>query len=287
MKRHTEYLGVWLVVGAFAVGLAQDSVPVPAPDAEVMLAAVSRDRSMLVGGIGPSRWMAQGSVWVEPLALINSSGDGKSLPCAAGSGKGCVKFARQYLSKPHTYTVISDPRAAVIQGAPATLSECYDFGGKGIYSGAPLQTSGIAASAADLFANSAGLRELNRAETGAVPKSLVALTEMELDSTQEVRLFALSIEGQDMVIVQRAYPDSERRKLIFAIGRIDQGRFHTLYWKKNTEDEQERVLGTVGLKSGRAFLVTAVSDPESQSFRVYGIRNGRLVLIFSGGGSSC
>jgi hypothetical protein len=30
-----------------------------------------------------------------------------------------------------------------------------------------------------------------------------------------------------------------------------------------------------------------VSDPESQTFRAYGIRDGRLRLVYSGGGSSC
>jgi hypothetical protein len=41
------------------------------------------------------------------------------------------------------------------------------------------------------------------------------------------------------------------------------------------------------MKSGRDFLITTVSDPESQSFRVYGMVSGRLALIYSGGGSSC
>jgi hypothetical protein len=50
---------------------------------------------------------------------------------------------------------------------------------------------------------------------------------------------------------------------------------------------EERVLGTIRLKSGRDFLITVVPDPESQSFRVYGIRDGHLALIYSGGGSSC
>jgi hypothetical protein len=47
------------------------------------------------------------------------------------------------------------------------------------------------------------------------------------------------------------------------------------------------VLGTIHMKSGRDFLITTVSDPDSQSFRVYGMVSGRLALIYSGGGSSC
>ena len=78
-----------------------------------------------------------------------------------------------------------------------------------------------------------------------------------------------------------------RYDFIFAIGTMDQGWFHILHLKKNTEDEAERVLGTIHLKSGRDFLITTVSDPESQWFRVYGIRDGHLTLIYEGGGSSC
>jgi len=110
--------------------------------------------------------------------------------------------------------------------------------------------------------------------------------------TKQLRLFALRLEGQDMFVIQRTFADIATQEngppeFIFAIGTMDQGRFHVLWWKQNTEDEEERLLGTIRLKSGREFLVTVVNDPESQSFRVYGIRDGQLLLIYSGGGSSC
>jgi hypothetical protein len=63
--------------------------------------------------------------------------------------------------------------------------------------------------------------------------------------------------------------------------------FHLDFWKKNTVDESEQILGIIHLKSGRDFLLTTVSDPESHFFRIYGIRDGHLTLVFSGGGSSC
>jgi hypothetical protein len=76
-------------------------------------------------------------------------------------------------------------------------------------------------------------------------------------------------------------------KFIFAIGSQENGRFQVLYWKDDIEDENEQVLGTIHLKSGRDFLITTISDPESQIFHVYGMRNGKLSLVYSGGGSSC
>jgi hypothetical protein len=63
--------------------------------------------------------------------------------------------------------------------------------------------------------------------------------------------------------------------------------FHLPYWKKNIDQENELVLGTIHLKNGRDFLVTTVSEPESQSIRIYGLKDGKLTLVFSGGGASC
>jgi hypothetical protein len=98
-----------------------------------------------------------------------------------------------------------------------------------------------------------------------------------------------SCPGQDLVLVQRndAEPADKSFKLIFAIGTADGGQFHLLHWKQNTDDEDEFVLGTVHLTKGRDFLITTVTDPEGQWFRVYGIRQGKLAMLYSGGGSSC
>jgi hypothetical protein len=86
--------------------LAQQPEPKPAQDADIMLAAVARDQSLLTGGIGPSNRLKQGKVAVEPMVRLTSAGEWKNVPCAPG-GKGCQKFEREYLSKPHSYTVIS------------------------------------------------------------------------------------------------------------------------------------------------------------------------------------
>jgi hypothetical protein len=288
-----SHLWIWLPLIASAAILVQHPVPAPSPEADVMLAAASRDESMLAGGIGSAKWTGRGTVVVEPLARLTPSGEWKSLPCATGDRKSCLKFEREYLSKPHAYVVITpDGKGATISAAPTTLSECYDFGGTGTYSGAPVARSAIAASSDQLFAASTPPRSLGEEEGTAVRKALASLVPKQLDSTQQLRIFALRLEGHDVLVVQRAYadiatPQDERPKFIFALGTINQGSFNVLHWKQNTEDEEERLLGTICLKSGREFLISVVSDPESHSFRVYGIRDGHLALIYSGGGSSC
>ncbi len=287
---------MWLLLGASIPALAQQAAPIPPQDADVMLAAVSRDTSMLLGGIGPSKWTGRGTVAVEPVARLTLSGEWKSLPCGStGHLKTCPKFAHEYLSKPHTYTVVSaDGQGATIHAAPTTLSECYSYVETGTYSGASIARSAIATSSADIFADSAPpLQHLHHEETAAIRKALAVLIPKKFDSTRRLQFFTLRLEGQDMFVVQRTFvdfdtkPDPERLKFVFVIGTMDQGPFHVLRWKQNTDDEQERVLGTIRLKSGRDFLITVVSDPESQLFRVYGIRDGHLELVYSGGGASC
>ena len=209
----------------------------------------------------------------------------------SGTGNGCRKFEREYLSKPHVYTVVSaDGKGATVHTAPTTLSECYGYQGAGTYSGASIRSSAIAASSADFFADSTSPRLLKREEGAALRKALAALIPKRLDTTERLGIFAMRLEGQDFYVVQRTFIDvatpEQGARLVFFIGTVGQGRFHMLY-RNHEDDQDERVLETIRLKSGRDFLVTSVSDPESQFFRVYGIRGGHLVLIYSGGGSSC
>jgi hypothetical protein len=281
----------WLLFCVSATAVAQQPSPPASQDADIMLAAVSRDQSMLSGGIASSKWTGRGTVVVEPLARMTPLGQWVDLPCSSKNQKNCLKFARDYLSKVHLYTVVSaDGKGATIHSAPTTLSECYDYSGTGTYSGAPITKSAIAASSADFFAESTPPQPLDQEETATLRKALAMLTPKKLDSTMDLRFFRLRLEGQDMFVVQRAFADMTAHgtgRFIFTIGTMDQSRFQILHWNQNTEDEEESVLGTIRLKSGREFLVTVVSDPESHFFRVYGVRAGRLALIYSGGGSSC
>jgi len=119
------------------------------------------------------------------------------------------------------------------------------------------------------------------------------LAPSKLDPTLHLRFYSLQLEGKDLIVLQWSTADfidkpQERSvKRIFAIGTLSQGHFNLLHWKQNTEDEDERILGTLRLKNGREFLVTTACDPESQRFRVYGIRDGKLTMVYEGGGSSC
>lgn len=283
--------GVWLVACSLLIS-GQQPEAAHSEDAYVMLAAVSREGAMLSGGLGPSRWTGRGTAIVEPLALLSQAGDWKDLPCGPAHQDGCRKFAREYLNKSHSYTVISaDGNGAIIHAAPATVDECFNSSGPGTYSGAALMRSAVAASSAEWFEDAPPIQLVGKEQSQPIRQALVRLAPKRFESLERLRYYTVRLEGQDLIVVQRTYPDvatsSERFQLIFAIGRMEQGSFHILHWKKNTEDEQESVFGTIRLRNGREFLVTVANDPETQSFRVYGIRNGQLVRIYAGGGSSC
>jgi hypothetical protein len=227
---------------------------------------------------------------VEPLAFVTESGKWSSLPCSSDP-KNCLKFERDYLSKQHVYTVVSaDGRGATVHAKPTTLSECFDFSGTGTYSDSVIEKSAIAASSTEVFADSEPLKPSSKEDTLAVRTLLAEQIPKKLDSTKYLRVFSADLEGHGFLIIQRAFtdvPEGERRSLIFGIGVVEPHRFHVFHWKQNTQDEDERVLGTIRLKTGRDFLITVVSDPESHFYRVYGIRDGQVTLIYSGGGSSC
>lgn len=267
----------------------------PRPEDDVMLAAVSRDSSMLEGGLGGSSFTGRGSVVVEPMVLLTKTGAWKDVPCPPGGGPGCRKFAREYLSKPHQYTVIGgDGASAAIRSKPTTLSECYDYSGPGAYTGAAIAKWTIAASVTEPFTESPPLKPVEAAEAARIRKALGVFIPKRLSSTDNLRLFSVRLEGHDLLVIQRAFRDAPisigRMNFVFAIGRWDQTLFRVLRWEHADDpdtDEEERVLGTIGLKSGRDCLVTVMHHPEGHAYRIYGIKDGKLTLVYSGGGSSC
>ena len=282
----------WFVLAVSLLALSQNSVPTSAPDSGVIIAAVSRDARMLgMGGQKPAKNVA----FIEPLARLTPSREWQNLPCFADSdGKkylnqnDCLQFGREYLSKPHTYTVVSaEGRSATINAGPTTLSECFGYTGTGTYAGGETPMAAIAASSTDIFSDSPAPQLLSNAAAKPLIKSFAAAVPGGLDSTLALKVLSLRLEGQEFLSVQRGSFDAAGTKLIFAIGKKDQGQFQIVQWKENTGDEDEAVLGTVHLTNGRDFLITTVTDPEGQWFRVYGMRHGKLVRVYSGGGSSC
>jgi hypothetical protein len=275
--------------------LSQQSMPTSSHDSGVMLAAVSLDARML--GMGSGKENAKGAAFVEPLARLTSSGEWQSLPCfadrdgkryAANQQEACSKFEREYLSKPHTYTVVSaDGRGAKVNAPLATLTECSGYTEKEHIPVQILPLLQLQPVPLISFPIAQPRSLFPTQKPSLCSKHLLRFVSGGLDSTLHLKVFSLRLEGQDLTIVQRSYVKPAGTKLIFAIGKMDQDRFQILHWKENVGDEDEVVLGVVHLTNGREFLITTVTDPEGQWFRAYGIRQGKLMMVYSGGGSSC
>ncbi|HEY4379359.1 MAG TPA: hypothetical protein VGN01_03375 [Acidobacteriaceae bacterium] len=298
MSRRFISLGTWIsLVAAQVVALPQQPQSPASSTADVMVVAVDRDNSVLAGGIGTGKIRPHSEVGVVPLAWLSPSGQWIAIQCDEYHPKACHAFERDYLKKPHSYTVVSpDGRDAIIHVAHMALDdECFGYGGQGTSSGVPIAYAAVAADSPDIFTVGDSAKRLPDRDAEPIRKAFAATVGGKLDSTRQLRVYSLPLEGQEFFVMQRAYqdygatPDGQLQfNFILAIGTMSNGRFHLLSWQnKSDNDENEQILGTIHLKSGRDFLVNTVSHPEGQYFRIYGIRNGKLALIYSGGGGSC
>ena len=263
-----------------------------------MIVAASHDNSVLQGGIGSGRSKPPGRVDVEPIAWLTPNGVWKRILCDENHPKECKRFKQEYLSKPHTYSVISaDGRGATVNVVQMDLDkDCFGYGGEGTTSGASISYAAVAADSIEFFASGAPASRLTDTDAVPIRKALAATAREKLDSVKAIRVYSVELEGQHFFLVQRAFQDFVNRKdydphedlsLIFAVGTMGKGGFHLLMWKEDTVDDNEQVLGLVHLKNGRDFLITTTSDPESQHFRIYGMRDGKLAIVFEGGGGGC
>src|ERR1035437_5091220 len=189
---------MWLILATSITVSAQELAPTSTQVGDVMLLGVSRNDSMFKGGISSAKWTGKGTIAVEPLARLTSSGQWKSLPCDSKSTDACIKFAHDYLNKMHTYTIVSaDGNGASVQTSPVALSECYGYDGVGTYSGATIAASAIAASSPEFFASSGSLQPIDKGGAAPILKALSALIPKKLDSESHLRLFSLQLAGHD------------------------------------------------------------------------------------------
>ena len=264
-----------------------------------MVVGVAHDDSVMGGGISSKHEMAPGVVDVEPIAWINPQGEWKKLTCVEYKSPECMKFDSEYLSKPHNYSVVSaDGRDAIVHVDHMALDdECFGIGGQGTFTGGPIRYAAVAAESPDIFTLGESAKKLPEQEAEPVRKALAIAVGNKLDSTKELRVYSLHLDGKTLFVIQRAFQDWASKPAyrsnqpnfdeVFAIGAMEKGRFKLLFWKENTGDDNEQILGLIHLKSGRDFLVTSSNNPEGNSFRVYGIREGKIILILEGGGGEC
>jgi hypothetical protein len=302
MRRCNIFAGV--LAGLLLAGMAVGGA-VPAwgatPASGIMIAAVSRNESVLAGGISTGKWTPDGVAVVEPLAWLSPNGQWADLPCnyrwVTDADLGlCRAFAQSYLAEPHAYTIVSTAGFGdTLLTPPMELGNCDSFGATAPYAGAAVEDSALAASEPGQFLSPPALLPEANAGYDALFRAFAAAAPVPAARMEGVRFFHLTLDGHALVVAQRSFldfanagpSDASTVKLIFAMGEMERGRFHLLFWKRNETEENEQVLGTLQLKDGEQFLLTSVNTPEAQFFRAYAMQNGHLRLVFQGGGYSC
>jgi len=272
-----------------------------APSPGIMITAVSRNESVLAGGISTGQWTPDGLAVVEPMAWLSPSGQWTDLPCnyrwVTDADLGlCKAFAQSYLAAPHAYTMVSAAGfGGTLLAPPMELGNCDSFGTTAAYTGVVVEDGAVAASDPGQFLSPPALVPETNAGYGALFRAFAVAVPMPATRLLGVRFFHLTLDGQALVVAQRSFldfanagpSDASTVRLIFAIGEMQGRHFHLLFWKQNETEENEQVLGTVRLRNGAQFLLTSVNTPEAQFFRAYTVRDGQLRLVFQGGGYSC
>jgi hypothetical protein len=141
-----------------AVLAAQSTAPVSTPGpGDVMIVGVAHDSSVMGGGIGSSNYLPEGKVAVQPIAWLTPGGEWKKLPCddvgPSGYSSACKKLDRDYLSKPHDYSVVSaDGLGATVHVSRMNLDhECFGIYGDGTFTGADIRYATVAAESGGIF----------------------------------------------------------------------------------------------------------------------------------------
>lgn len=266
-------------------------------ESSAALLAVVKNWGSLAGTVGAWPTAKAPRVPVEFLVVVTASGNwiDPTRHCSSdnyGDEAGCKLFLNQYLNHPKTCTIVTSPgRGTTVRvKAVPELGDCYDFDSSGLLSAPGIGPTAIAADRPGLFTAAPAWQSVSPAERAIVRKGLLALGADKVRNFEGVRVRKVEIEGQTIFVAERHSSAQRQLGIVFALGRIVKGKYDLLRWNKNggeDGDTVESALGVIRLKNGREFLITTESDPEGQKFYAYEIKDGRLQIVFQGGGSGC
>jgi hypothetical protein len=281
-----------LVLNAQATTQGQSSASIH--EKQATLLAVVNDWAYKAGYTGGWHSAPPPNVPVELLAVVTASGDwiDPTLHCRVGDNTGCSEFLEQYLNRAKDYTILTSPgRGSTVHVELVDkLDDCYGFSSTGSLSSSVTGDAAIASDHPTLFDTSPTWQSTSRSEIAIVRAGLLRLGPKKVKEFDGVQVRKIQIDGQMYFVAERHSTAHRSSGIVFSIGRINQGHFYLLRWNEEggeDGDTIESALGVIRLKNGREFLLTTESDPEGQRFYAYGIRNGRLQIVFRGGGSSC
>ena len=252
----------WLLL-ASPVFLGGQSAPNGNVQANVMIVSVVHDSSITGGGNSSSNLLRPGEAQVDPIAWMTPEGQWIDIACSETKSAACRRFDRDYLSKPHTYTVVSaDGKGTSVVVPRMTLDqECFGFGWRGSFPKGAIRRAAVGAESGELFVEGSTARPLLDAEGAPNRSAFARRMGSKLDSTKELRVYEFSLDGRKLIAIQRAFqdyadkpeyqaPNPPTLNWIFAIGEMDRGMFRILHLKDVEGDDNEQILGLIHLKNG-------------------------------------
>jgi hypothetical protein len=293
-----RHLRIEVIIAVCLTAGAQAQIPAaPAPSSKEPIArllAVSSNWEALAGNVGAWPDAKAPRIPVEFIAVISASGhwsDPTKL-CDELRGNQCGLFLRKYVNYSPSYSVITEPGwgTSIAVSPVPKVDECFEFTSEGLPESYQFGQTAVAADAPDLFTQTLPFEDASPAEIAVIRARPLALGPAKVKSFKGVMVRKLQLEGSALYIAQRHYSMGTESGIVFAIGSIVRGRFELLRWNPlggEDGDTVESALGVIRLKSGKEFLLTVEHDPEGHVYYAYGLKNGRLAIVFKGGGSSC
>jgi hypothetical protein len=288
MQRMKSALVAAALVLTSLPGVAQTVSPKTAQPQSTVIVALTRWKGLFGGGLMDDEYptLPAGQLDMQVIGRLTPSGEWKKMPRNTDNPKLMAGF-KNYIAHTHTYTVVSaENHGEQIHSKPARWGECEDYSMDGVYVGQEFSKTAIAADAGDALVATPPLHRLTGKEVLAAQTALKALPKHKLHHVQRLELFSVVIGDRSFLILARGYqpghPDYDQYTALFAIGELINGAFHSVIWDNaKNNDEQEYPVGVIQDKAGHIYLIDTVTTPETQYFRVYGLRDGKLVVVFN------
>ena len=260
---------------------------------EILIVAVSRDASLLTGGIeGPSN-LAGNKVQLGIVGMLKPDGKIRKVLCDSDDQSECSAIESRYLSRPTTYRTISLSRGRVVTSIPTKVSDCYETSGMGTLRLRNVQTAlGATDTSAFGLVNAVGKvtseqrRLLQVAASELIARQSASLPVLSLNRFESVRLDGKS---EVLLIAEGSSLAEKSYSMFFGVWRTMAGNYQLLLSNVASGfEEPENYIGTIRLRRESSdYIVTSTRNSEGYRFNMYALRHDHLVRVFQGGGGGC
>ncbi len=260
---------------------------------EILMVALSRDTSLLSGGLETPHNLAGNKVQIGIVGMLTPDGKIRNVLCDSDNQSECSTIESHYLSRRTRYQTISLSQSEVVTTIPTKLSDCYETSAVGTLQMSNVQTA-LAATNTSVFglvkavdeATSKERQVLQIRASELIVRKDASLPVPLLDRFEKVRL---NSKSEVLLVAEGSILTGKNYSMFFGIWRKMAGNYRLLL--SNTDsgfEEPENYIGTIRLKRETSdYIVTSSRDPEGYRFNIYALHRDHLVKVFQGGGGGC